>query len=276
MIKRFVRRLVAIVAVAIAFPAAAGEALSVGIIPYLTPNVLMKLFQPVRHQLEKELGQTVELYSMPDVRSFVRRTLTPDYDFVITAAHQARLAQLDGGYLPLARFTGPLHATLVVAADSPINQPGELRGKRIAVTDRSILVNIAMIELLASRGIREADVQFTAVNSQNAAIFTVARGDADAAIIAHFTLDQSPEEQRRAVRSILRSPALPNVVVLASPRLDVTMRERAQRALLNLGQDEEGRNFLEHSRFGGVARTDESFMKSVDPYLRETRRHLGL
>ena len=252
------------------------EALRIGIIPYLTPNVLISLFQPLRLQLEKDLGRPVELYTAPDVRTFARRTLKPDFDIVITAAHQARLAQIEGGYLPLARFTGPLHAAVVVSKNSRAQQLADLKGRRIAVTDRSILVNIAMSRLFAEQGIREKDLHYLPVNSQNTGILTVARGDADAAIIAHFALDQSPAEQRDAVRSIFRSAVLPNVTLLASPALDANRREQIRQSLLQLPKTIDGAKFLESSRFQGIEAANEAFMKSLDPYLKETRRQLDL
>lgn len=252
------------------------EALRIGIIPYLTPNVLISLFQPLRLQLEKDLGRPVELYTAPDVRTFARRTLKPDFDIVITAAHQARLAQLEGGYLPLARFTGPLHAAVVVSKNSSARHLADLKGRRIAVTDRSILVNIAMSRLFAEQGINEKDLHYLPVNSQNTGILTVARGDADAAIIAHFALDQSPAEQRDAVRSIFRSAVLPNVTLLASPALDGSRREQIRQSLLHFPKTADGAKFLETSRFQGIQPADEAFMKSLDPYLKETRRQLDL
>ncbi|MBK7414713.1 MAG: phosphate/phosphite/phosphonate ABC transporter substrate-binding protein [Dechloromonas sp.] len=252
------------------------EPLRIGIIPYLTPNVLMSLFQPLRQHLEKDLGRPVELYTATDVRSFARRTLKPDFDIVITAAHQARLAQLEGGYHPLARFTGPLHAAVIVAQKSPLNQIKDLRGRRIAITDRSILVNIAMNKVFADQGLSDKDFDFVTVNSQNTAIIAVAQGDSDAAIIAHFTLDQSPEDQRRAVRVIYRSDILPNVLLLASAKRDDPMREQIRASLLGLPGSPDGAAFLEKSRFQGIQKTDEAFMKTLDPYLKETRKQLGL
>ena len=257
-------------------PVAQQETLRVGVIPYLTPNVLIALFQPLRLQLEKDTGQPVALFTAPDVRSFARRTLKPDFDLIITAAHQARLAQVEGGYLPVARFTGPLHATMVVGKDSTVQRLGELRGKRIAVTDRSILVNIAMSKIFADQGISEKDVQYIPVNSQNSAILAVARGEAEAAVIAHFTLDQSPQDQRNAVRSIFRSDVLPNVTLLASPRLPASQRALISKSLLALPGTPEGSDFLEKSRFQGIQATDEAFMKRLDAYLPEPRKQLGL
>ena len=252
------------------------EALRVGIIPYLTPNVLISLFQPLRQHLEKELGRPVELYTATDVRSFARRTLKPDFDIVITAAHQARLAQLDGGYLPLARFTGPLHAAVVVAQNSLLTQLKDLRGRRVAITDRSILVNIVMSKTLADLKLSEKDFDFVTVNSQNTAIISVAQGKSDAVIIAHFALDQSPEDQRQAVRVIYRSEVLPNVTLLASPKLDQALREKIGASLLRLAGSPEGADFLEKSRYQGIQKADADFMKTLDPYLKETRKQLGL
>ena len=252
------------------------EAIRVGIIPYLTPSVLMSLFQPLRQQLEQDLGRPVELYTAPDVRSFARRTLQPDFDIVITAAHQARLAQIDGGYLPLARFTGPLHAAVVVAQKSPLKQLNDLRGKRLAMTDRSILVNIAMSEIFSQQGLSDQDFAIVTVNSQNTGLISVAQGETDAAIIAHFALDQSPENQRKAVRVIYRSAVLPNVTLLASPKLSAPLREQIQKALLALPQSPEGAAFLEKSRYQGIKAADERFMSTLDPYQKETRKQLGL
>lgn len=250
--------------------------LRIGVIPYLTPSILISLFQPLRQQLEKDLGQPVQLFTAPDVRTFARRTLKPDFDIVITAPHQARLAQLEGGYLPGVRFTGPLHAAVVVPVNSPIRTLEELKGRKIAMTDRSILVNIALLKLLADQGIGERDLQLFAVNSQNTGILSVARNESDAAVIAHFALDQSPPEQRQSVRSIFQSDPLPNVTILLSPRLDEQTRKRIQQSLLALPKTVDGARFLEQSRFLGIQVADESFMKTLDPYQSETRKQLGL
>lgn len=255
--------------------AAQTETLRIGVIPYLTPSILISLFQPLRLQLEKDLGQPVQLFTAPDVRSFVKRTLQPDFDILITAAHQARLAQVEGGYLPGTRFTGPLRAAVVVAGNSPIQRLEELRGRRIAITDRSILVNIALMKILGERGIGERDVQLLPVNSQNTGILNVASGDAEAAIVAHFALDQSPPEQRNSVRRIFESADLPNVTILLSPRLDAAKRTRIRQSLLQFPETPEGSRFLEQSRFLGIQSADERFMKTLDPYLPETRRQLG-
>lgn len=264
------------IAMLLASPARAElETLKVGVVPYLTTNVLITLFQPVRNHLEQRLQRPVELYTAQDVRTFVRRTLKPDFDIVITAAHHARLAQLEGGYVPLARFTGPLHAAIAVAGNSPLREPKDLRGRRIAITDRSILVNIVTMKLLADQGIAEKDLQLIPVNSQNTGLLTVARGEAEAAIIAHFTLDQIPADQRSGIRLVFKSEVLPNVTILAKPTLGATERDALRQALLNFPATAEGQAFLQKSRFLGIATAGDDYMKQLDVYLPETRRQLA-
>lgn len=251
------------------------EPLTVGIVPYLTPNVLIGLFQPLRRHLENELGRPVELYTAPDVRSFVRRTLKPDFDLVVTAAHFARLAQIEAGYRPLVRFSGPLHATVIVAKDSSVRELKDLRGRRIAVTDRALLVNISAFKALAEAGIGEKDISPVSVNTQNTATLKVAGGDADAAIIAHFALNQVPPEQRSGIRPLFRSDALPNVTLLAKPTLAAPEIDRLRRTLLRLESTPEGARFLQQSGFQGIEAADEAYAGKLDAFLPETRRQLA-
>lgn len=252
----------------------AQEVMSIGIVPYLTPNVLMTLFKPLRTHLEQDVGRSFDLYTAPDVRTFVARIRKPDFDLVVTSAHTSRLAQLDGGYQPLVRFNGPLRAAVAVGA-SQIKRLEDLRGKRIAITDRSILVNIAMLKILSENGISEKDLQLIPVNSQNAGILSVARGDADATIIAHFTLDQIPPGQRDGVRIIHTSADLPNVMILAKKGMKPELVERLRNSLLHLPDTPGGREFLQKSQFIGIQAVDEALMKTLDPLMPETRKQLS-
>lgn len=257
-------------------PAWAQEVMSIGIVPYLTPNVLMVLFKPLRTHLEQDIGCSFDLYTSPDVRTFVTRIRKPDFDLVVTSAHTSRLAQLEGGYQPLVRFSGPLRAAVIAGRNaSQINRLEDLRGKRIAITDRSILVNIVLLKTLSEIGLSEKDLQLVPVNSQNTGILAVARGDADAAIIAHFALDQIPLEQRDGVRVIHTSADLPNVMILAKNGMQPALVERLRNSLLHLPDTPDGKAFLQKSRFVGIQTVDEALMKTLDPLMPEMRKQLN-
>ncbi len=73
-----------------------------------------------------------------------------------------------------------------------------------------------------------------------------------------------------------RSDALPNVMLLGSSKLDAVLTERIRASLLSLPNSPDGAAFLEKSRYQGIQKVDEPFMKTLDPYLKETRKQLGL
>ncbi|MBI3283917.1 MAG: phosphate/phosphite/phosphonate ABC transporter substrate-binding protein [Burkholderiales bacterium] len=250
-------------------------ALRVGIVPYLSPNVLMSLFAPVREHLQRELRRPVELYTAPDVRSFVKKTLSPDYDVLISSAHLSRLAQTRGGYLPEVQFSDDLYGVIFVAKQSAIRDVADLRDKKLAVTDRTILVNIAVLNALSQININESKLRLRPNINQNTALLSIAQGDNDAAIAAHFAPDQMPEQQRGELREIFRTKALPNVIVSTSPKLPVMDRTAISNAMLTLADSTEGKNFLKNSRYGGVKKIDVASMKELDIYLPETLRQLG-
>ena len=250
------------------------RALRVGVLPYLTTNVLITLFQPLRTHLEQKLGRPVELYTAPDVPTFVRRTLDSSYDLTVISPHHARLIQIDAGHIPLVRFSGPLQAAVAVRSESPLRDVSELRGRRVTVSDRSFLTNIVTMRRLASMRIGEKDLRLTTVSSQNNALMAMARGDADAAIITRFVLNQIPLAQREGFRLIYTSEALPNLVLIARPGLPQGEREALRQVLLTLPTTPDGRAFLQKSRFQGIQDVTPVFMRQLDSYLPETRRQL--
>lgn len=274
-LKRYLLLLLVVLTPAVHPVYAAESALRVGIVPYLSPNVLMSLFAPLREHLQRSLRRPVELYTAPDVRSFVKKTLSTDYDIVISSAHLSRLAQLRGGYLPTVQFSNDLFGVILVAKQSAIRNLDDLRGKKLAITDRSILVNIAVFNAIGRLGIREDLLRLRPSINQNTALLSLTQGENDAAIAAHFALDQMPAEQRGELREIFRTGALPNVIVSASPKLSAPERDAIGKAMLSLSANEEGKNFLKTSRYGGVKTVDAASLKQLDIYLPETLRQLG-
>ena len=249
--------------------------LRVAVVPYLTTSVLLKLFEPLRNQLEQALRRPVELYTAPDIRTHLKRIMRPEYDAVITAAHMGRLAQLEGGYVPVAGFESPLKGIITVHKDSSIHHIRDLKGRSIAVNDRLVLVSIVTLQDLQQQGIKNSDVKLISSVTQNSSLLSVARGDVDAAITAIFTLNQIPEAQRQDIRTIYTTEKLPNVMFLASKRLPETEHRRMQEALTGFGKTSAGEQFFATSGYNGIVPLTESYMKAIDIYIPEARRMLA-
>lgn len=250
--------------------------LVIGVIPYLSPSVLLNLFAPVRDHLQKALGRPVVLYTATDVPTYVRRCLNDAYDLQLSSAHFTRLVQRRRATIPLTRFRDSLYGMVYVSGRSGFEQISQLKARRIALTDRTILVNLEMFRMLRQSGITESDVQLRMSANMNSALLSVAHGEADAAMTAHFALDQMPASQRGDFRSILQTAPLPNIHLSASPRVSAGERSQIQQAMLTLGDQANGLLFLQRSRFGGVELAEEKILKTLDVYLADTQHYLGM
>jgi phosphonate transport system substrate-binding protein len=246
----------------------------IAVVPYLTANVLFKLFQPIREQLERDLNRPVELYTAPDIRTHLKRILKPDFDAVITAAHMGRMAQLDGGYMPVAGFESPLRGIVSVHKDSPIKTLKDVKGRSLSINDRLVLVSIVTLHDFESAGVKLSDVKVISAVTQNSSLLSVAKGDVDAAITAIFTLNQIPEAQRQDIRTIHTTEKLPNVMFLANRRLSDEVTSAMQKSLLGFGKSSAGEQFFASSGFNGIVPLSDAYMKTIDRYIPETRRIL--
>jgi phosphonate transport system substrate-binding protein len=257
---------------------AQGAALRMALIPYLSPNVLIPLFQPVAAHLERETGQQVELYTAPGIRPHIERILQPDYDIVYTAPHLGRLAQLEAGYVPIASFSFPLRGALTVRKDGAVRSLEDLRGKKVALHDRLVLNSILMLAELAERGIQLEDMTIVRVASQNSALLSVVNRDVDAAITVNFALDRVPEQHKPDLWVIHQTedhPERPPNLILVHPNISQSELQRLQSALLSFPETPEGQRFLAASSYKGLTTVSEAGLRSLDRYLPELRRLLS-
>ena len=254
--------------------ASAIGSLQIGILPYLPARSLIVEHQPLRDYLQQGLGREVELFTAPDFRAFFENTRQGNYDVVITAAHFARVAQIDQGYVPMVRYSGGARGLLVVARDSPIRHLDQLRGKTIAGPDRLALVSLVMTQWLHEHGLKERrDYTLVASVSFNTAILTVQHGEAAAAVTAPAAMRQMPAELRDSVRILGDTGEYTNLVYLANPRLGKHEIAKIKELILRFGADTQpGRTFLSTTGFGSIIPATAADMKALDFYVPETRR----
>jgi phosphonate transport system substrate-binding protein len=249
--------------------------LRIAVVPYLTTSVLLKLFEPIRQQLELDLKRPVELYTAPDIRTHVKRILKPDFDAVLTAAHMGRMAQLDAGYVPVAGFESPLRGIVSVHKNSSINTLKDIKGRTLSINDRLVLVSIVTLDDFETAGVNLGDIKISSAVTQNSSLLSVAKGDVDAAVTAIFTLNQIPEAQRQDIRTIHTTEKLPNVMFLANRRLSDGVASAMSKSLIGFGKSAAGEQFFSTSGFNGIVPLTESYMKTIDRYVPETRRILA-
>lgn len=253
--------------------------LRMALIPYLSPNVLVPLFQPLARHFEKDMGRPVELFSAPTIRSHVERILKPDFDIIFSAPHMGRLAQLDAGYVPIGSFERPLKGVITVRKDGPIQKIQQLKGRTIAINDRLVLNSILTLQELAARGIKLSDLKLVSAASQNSAILSVIAGNVDAAITVNFALGQVSKDQLQQVRVLFQTddvPSMPGTLILVHPQMPKETQSRLTASLLRFAQTDGGKQFFLASSYSNVVPVNQAQLKNLDIYIPELRRLLAL
>jgi phosphonate transport system substrate-binding protein len=247
---------------------APAPALKLGVMPYHAASFLLRYHEPLRAHLERALGMPVRLETSRDVAHFQRDMIAVRFDLVLTAPHYARVAQLDLGWLPLAQIAQDNELLLVTRKDSPLRQVADLRGKRLAVPEISMLQSLASKRWLTERGLDPGrDIEVFEAGGHGAALNVLLAGRTDAAVATLAGLGAFGQADLDRMHVLANLGAIPHLVLTARPGLDRALTERIGRATL---------------AGNGAAATDgftaasEARMKRVDTYLDETRRYMGL
>lgn len=250
--------------------------LTLGIVPYTSTRNLLTTHQSLARSLESTLLQPVQIVTAPDYDSFVRRLAGGEYDLVISAPHYARLAVKDFGYNALLAHKAPIRGILVTARQTPLSGLEDLRGKRIAVADRSALMAILGTVTLAEMGLRESrDYQFVETVSHASALQNALSGKSAAALISHTALLLATPETQHDTQIWRELVVFPGQFYLAHNRLPEVRQKAIKAALLNFERSVEGRTFFERTQNEGFREVSTADNALLDKALPETRRQLG-
>ena len=248
--------------------------LEIGILPNISSRILLGQYQPLREYLERVLMRPVQVSTAPDWQSFYARARSGEYAITITAAHLARLHQIESGHVPLVLFTPGIKALLVVDKDKPVGKVGDLRGTTLALSNPKSLVTLQGMQWLAEQGLRRGENLRTLNTPTDDSVGNlVLNGDCVAALISGGEFKAIPDVLRNRLQIFQQIAEVPGFVALAAPGLPATEVFRIKRALLDFTRNpDESSRFFAATGFQGFVDATEVQMKPLDIYLRETRR----
>ena len=251
--------------------------LRIGLLPTLSPRVLLNNYAPLRQYLEQQLQQPVQMWTATDFRAFHEQTMAGEYDFVVTAAHFARLAQREAGWLPLATYKTANRAILIMSDKHPISSVEEMRGKVITSIDPLALVVTQSVQWLAEKGLRQGrDYRFADAPSFNTAAYAVQQQEAILAIISPSAYKQLPEPLKGEMHVFQTLPEVPALIWMAPPKGRVEPA-RLKSVLLNFTPDTpQGRQFFETTGYAGMRAVSDEQMQSLDGFADRVKNLLNL
>lgn len=243
--------------------------LQFGVYPYLSPNQIVRLFSPLREQLETVLARRVVLRSAPDFKEFMRRTQYQEYDIIFTAPHMGRLAQQRDGYRLIAQTGYKIVIVALTRQDSPVSTLGDLKGRSIAVGARWSMSHLMIAQAMTRAGLQlEKDVKLVDAASFSNVLQAVLHGDADAGVTGTLLWDAASAEERRRLREIFRSEEMPGFFVLAHPRLGEPALQRLREALYGYAATAAGKDFFTKTQTIDFRPVDAALLPRLDPLSR--------
>ncbi len=254
-----------------------GSALTIGVLPNVSARILLTTYLPMREYFESALSRPVSIATATDFSTFSRRTLAGEYDLVVIAPNLGRVAQTDAGWQPLAIYEPGIPAVMVALKSNTSDDPGQLRGKSLAMANPQSLVALVGLDWLRDQGLRNGQDFRTVLAANDDSLGVLLRsGDAPWAVMSMGEFNAKTPALRETLRIVSVVARLPGFLVMGNPRLSTELRDRLQSLILAFPPTEAGRRFLGQSGFTGIRPVTQADLQFLDPYLEVTRRGLGL
>lgn len=239
-----------------------------GLIPALSPDVMVGRYQPLAMHLTKKIHVPVRLAGAPDYETYMNRVLEgASYDMIITGGDFYRLAEQRAGYKAIARVAGPgVQALIVGAKDDNYASFADLpQNVRVASVGE-----LALMHRLGSKTLRENGLNFgenamlVPTPSHNAAMLSVLSGHADIAIIAAPFFSRVEESVRDRIVILERTDLVPHHAVSVRGDMSEDVAIRLTEALLALPDTPEGQATLETVGFPGFVVPEPGIYQVMD------------
>lgn len=221
----------------------AAESYTFAVVPQFEQRKLFATWEPIVAELIRQTGLDLKLVATLNVPEFEKELARGSFDFVYANPYHIMREAPRQGYIPLVRDRQPLRGILVVRKDDPIKSPAELDGKTLAIPSLNALGASLLLRADLERVFK---VRMKPVNAKthSSVYLNVANGLTDAGGGVEKTL----REQERSVQGLLRvlytTRDMPSHPVAAHPRVPPGIRDKVQRAMLDLADTERGRSLL--------------------------------
>lgn len=261
-------------AMAAALPPAlarAEDTLRIGVVPHTSARVVLEMYQPLRERLEAELGRKVEIQTAPDFSTFARRALAREYDIAITTGHQARMLQVDTGFLPLVTYSAEFRAVVVVAGNNPIARPEDLTGKTVIGLSPTSLVTQWGRHWLALHKIDGVQTRY--VSAADSVAQLLLADEAAAGFMSTANFHGLAPDVRARLRMFAQSEPMLGRVYMLNGAL-AAERPAILAALNAFAASPAGKAYFEATALSGYRPVTPQDLAAMDPFAQEVRTML--
>ena len=206
-------------------------------------------FEPIRAELAKETGLTVDVVKVTDYASVIEAQEAGKVDLAWYGPLSMVLANQEAGAEPIvlgvqAGGDATYHSLVVVPANSPAKSLADLKGKKIALVDPGStsgnLVPRAALLKLTNQKAEDFFSQVTYAGSHDASLLSLVNGNVDACAVQDVTYDaktKSHEVDPSKFRILWTSEALPQSPLAVKKNIDPELKKKIINCFKSLGKN---------------------------------------
>lgn len=251
--------------------AAAADLLILGVAPHTSARIILEMYQPLRLHLEKEIGTPVDVVTAPDFTVFAQRGLQQEFDIAVTTGQQARLLQVDAGYLPLLTYKADFKAVALVAAASPYRRAADLQGKSALGLSPTSQVTVWGQHWLEDNGLKEMKIRYVSASDSVAQLLVA--GEAAVGFTSLANYQKLTPELQQQLKILARSKSMAGRIYLLNKRR-AGLQKKIEAALWSFASSEAGKEYFSTNRLEGYRLLERNELQSMDRYAAEVRRVL--
>ncbi|MEK7704682.1 MAG: phosphate/phosphite/phosphonate ABC transporter substrate-binding protein [Myxococcota bacterium] len=254
---------------ALPIPAHAQEALMLGVFPRRSPDETYEMFSPLAQELGRRVGRKVELRATRDFEAFWDQVSKGRFDVVHFNQYHYMRAKKELGYEVVAinkEFgSATIAGAIIVRKDAGINSALDLKGKKIVFGGGKTAMQSYIVAtwLLRQAGLKAGEyTEEFSLNPPNA-VLAAFQGLAAAGGIGDQVLKLQAVTSKVNVddmKILLQSEQMAQLPWALRKGLPKDMRDKLEKALLGLVDDEAGRKVLKGAKLDAlVAAKDSDF-----------------
>lgn len=249
--------------------------LQFGVMPNVSPRVLLAQYQPFRAFLEQDLARPVEVVTAPGLQAFHERTVAGAYGLVVTAANLGRVAQADARLTPFAIYEPRIPGLLVTHRDRPITEIGAVRGRQVAMTNPQSLVALKFVHWARAAGIRIGqDAAAVHARNEDSLAQLLTGPDTPLAVMSRGEFNAIGPAVRETLVVWQQFTTVPGFLVLLDAGMEEPEGGRIRRCVTRFPATEAGRQFFEATGFRGIRPVTEADLLELHDVVAETRNLL--
>ena len=222
--------------------------LSFGVVPQQSASKITRLWTPILDWLSLKSGYRIEVATAKNIPEFEKQLAKGIYDFSYMNPYHFTVFNETPGYQAVARQKGKrIQGIIVTRKDSPLQGLEGLRGQKLSFPSPA-----AFAASVLSRGsLKKAGIDFTPVyvSSHDSVYLTVARGLFPAGGGIVRTFKNTDPKTREHLRILWKSDFFTSHAIAVHPRVPQQTLEAVSNAIMRMGEDPQGLQFLNAIRF---------------------------